>query len=265
MPATEHRAKLTHGETRYFEQGAGEPTILIHGVGFNGGADGWLQVMDPLSQHLRMIAIDCLNWGPGDIFNDEFSFAYLVDHVREVMDAIQIDRANIVGHSMGGWLATLFAYESPERVNKLVLVAAGGTATRPLESMVQFKPPTPETVREQVSRRLAHVDIDAEPIVEAYVERAQDPERVEAYAKVMKHMSAPLTRERYNTLRRLPYIKAPTLVLWGRNDQTNDVSLGEQLHAGIKGSKFVVLEETGHMVPQERPQEFVEELLDFLV
>jgi pimeloyl-ACP methyl ester carboxylesterase len=262
--ATEHRIKLTHGETRYYDGGAGDPTIFIHGVGFNAGADGWLQVMEPMSERLRVISIDCLNWGPGDVFNDEFSFAYLVDHVREIMDGLGLDRANIVGHSMGGWLATLFAYESPERVNKLVLVAAGGTATRPLQSMVEFKPPTDEVIREQVGKRLASIEIDAEPIVESYVERVHDPEKVEAYSKVMKHMSAPLTRQQYNTLRRLPHIKAPTLVLWGRNDQTNDVSLGEQIHAGIKGSKLVVLEETGHMLPQERPNEFVKEVLAFL-
>jgi pimeloyl-ACP methyl ester carboxylesterase len=180
------------------------------------------------------------------------------------MDVMGLESANIVGHSMGGWIATLFAYESPSRVRKLVLVAAGGAATRPLQNMVEFRVPSDENIREQISGRLAKVNIDAEPIVEGYVEKAHDSEKVEAFAKVMKHMTAPLTRQRYNTLRRLPHIKAPTLVLWGREDKTNDISLGEQVHAGIKGSKFIVFEQTGHGVPQERPEEFATEVLAFL-
>ena len=100
--------------------------------------------MGPLAERFRVLSIDCLNWGPGDVFDQEFSFAYLVDHVREFMDALGIEKANIVGHSMGGWIATLMGYESPDRINKLVLVAAGGTATRPLQNMVEFKVPTTE-------------------------------------------------------------------------------------------------------------------------
>ena len=69
--------------------------------------------MGPLAERCRVLAIDCLNWGPGDVFDQEFSFAYLVDHVREFMDAMGIEKANIVGHSMGGWIATLMGYESP--------------------------------------------------------------------------------------------------------------------------------------------------------
>lgn len=59
------------------------------------------------------------------------------------------------------------------------------------------------------------MDIDPEPIVQEYLDKAHDPVQVESFAKVMKHMTAPLTRERYKTLRRLPFIKAPTLGLLG--------------------------------------------------
>jgi pimeloyl-ACP methyl ester carboxylesterase len=80
----------------------------------------------------------------------------------------------------------------------------------------------------------------------------------------MKHMTNPMTRQRYNVVRRLPYVKAPTLIVWGRDDKVNDLSLGETLRDGIKGSKLVVFDETGHGVPQERPAEFSKALLDFL-
>ncbi|MSQ24055.1 MAG: alpha/beta hydrolase [Chloroflexi bacterium] len=264
MAATEKRVTMSHGETRYFEAGSGYPTILIHGAGFLSGADGWLPTMQPLAEQYRVLAIDCLNWGPGDVFNQEFSFPYLVDHVREFMDVLDIPRANIVGHSMGGWIATLFAYESPERVHKLILVAAGGAATRPLQRMVEFKVPDDQQITDQISLRLSKVDIDIEPILESYLDKAHDPEQVEAFAKVMRHMTDPLTRQRYNTLRRLPKITAPTLVLWGREDKTNALELGEQIHAALKGSKLVVIDDTGHGVPQEQPERFTKEVLAFL-
>ena len=270
---TERYVTLGHGRTRYFEAGNGYPTILLHGAGFDTGADVWLANLPDLATRLpgrqaglRVLAVDALNWGPGDVLDFEFSFAYLVDHVREFMDALGIERAHLVGHSMGGWIATLFAYESPERLNRLVLVAAGGAATRNLASMVEWQPPAVDQLTARVRARLANAPagVDAEAIVRQYAAKVTDAAHVEAFAKVMRHMTNPLTRQRYNTLRRLPYVKTPALILWGRNDAVNDVSMAEALHAGIKGSRLVVLEDTGHNVPGERPAEFAREVLAFL-
>src|SRR4051812_415382 len=261
---TEKFVELGHGKTRYFEAGTGYPTILIHGAGFLSGADGWLGVMGPLAERGRVLSIDCLNWGPGDVFDQEFSFAYLVDHVREFMDALGIEKANIVGHSMGGWIATLMGYESPDRINKLVLVAAGGTATRPLQNMVEFKVPTEEQIRTQLAGRMAQNPEYADQILKTYMDKAAQPAQGEAFAKVMRHMTNPMTRTRYNTMRRLPYIKVPTLVIWGDQDATNNVSMAHELHDGIKGSKLVILNGIGHGVPQEAPEQFVKEMKTFL-
>jgi pimeloyl-ACP methyl ester carboxylesterase len=260
--------EMSHGRTRYLEAGSGEPTILLHGAQFLGGADSWIQVMPALAQRLRVLAPDSLNWGPGDVFDQEFSFAYLVDHVREFMDLLHIERANIVGHSMGGWIATLLAYESPNRVNKLVLSDAGGTANRPLQNMVDFKVPSPEQVTNQVSQRLGKVQLsaplDMQHFLQEYLDKAAKPEQGEAFAKVMRHMTNPTTRQRYNTLRRLPFITAPTLVTWGSEDRTNDISLGRELSEGIKGSRLAIFEGAGHQVPQEQPAEWAKETLAFL-
>ncbi len=143
--------ELSHGKTRYLEAGAGYPTILIHGVGFGGGADNWCFNIGPLSKKVRVLAVDCLGWEKGDRFDREYSFAYLVDHIREFQDALGLEKTNIVGHSMGGWIASIFAYESPNRVHKLVLAAPGGATPRTLASMTQFKPPTKETIKKHMT------------------------------------------------------------------------------------------------------------------
>jgi 2-hydroxy-6-oxonona-2,4-dienedioate hydrolase len=257
---------LSHGKTRYFEAGEGYPTILIHGAGFLSGADGWLNIVEPLAEHLHIYTIDCLNWGPGDVFDQELSFCYLVDHVREFMDALGIEKANFVGHSMGGWILNLLIYESPERVNKAVLSAAGGSQTRPLQNMVDFKVPTEEQIRDQIGKRVATFPegIDREHILQEYLDKAADPKQGEAFAKVMKHMTNPMTRQRYNTVRRLPWITVPTLIAWGTEDKTNDISMGHTLHESIKGSKMVTFEGAGHGIYTDQPKEYVKALLDFL-
>lgn len=261
---TEKFLDMSHGKTRYWEAGSGYPTILIHGAGWTSGCETWTLNMGPLSEKLHVYAMDCLNWGAGDVFNQQFSFAYLVDHVREFMDLNGIEKANFIGHSMGGWIVTLLAYESPERVNKLVNVAGGGTDPRPLQNMVEFKVPTAEQIKDQFAHRFPEGTVNIDELAAPYIKKTEDPEQGEAFGGVMKHMTNPMTRPRYNTLRRMPLIKAPTLVLWGRDDATNNISMGEQTAATIPGAKLVIFEETGHMLPQQQSAKFNEEVLAFL-
>lgn len=260
----ERYAALSHGRTRYLEAGAGEPVILLHGAGFTNDADSWLLTIEPLAARFRVLAPDCLGWGLGDRLNTAYSFAYLVDHVRELQDALGIARSHVVGHSMGGWIASLLAYESPNRVDRLVLIASGGTATRPLPAMVRFKPPTPDEIRAELEARFGGRGVDIDRLVEQNIRKAANAEWVEAFGKVMAHMTDPLTRLRYNTRRRLPYITAPTLIVWGRDDQVNPLEMGEETHRLIPGSRLVVLDGCGHAVPTERPDDLARVLLGFL-
>jgi pimeloyl-ACP methyl ester carboxylesterase len=262
---TERYIQMSHGKTRYWDAGSGAPTILIHGAGWNSGCEHWALNIGPLSQHLRVLAIDCLNWGLGDVFDQEFSFAYLVDHVREFMDVLGVDRVNLVGHSMGGWISTLLCYESPNRVHKAVNVAGGGTATRPLPQMVEFEVPEPDDIRQWYARMGDLDDIDVDELAAAAIQKRDLPGHREAFAKVMRHMTDPLTRQRYNTLRRLPFIRVPTLVLWGRDDRVNSLEeVGLPTARGIPGAKLIVYENTGHALPWEQPERFEHEVLDFL-
>ena len=255
---------LSHGKTRYLEAGTGDPTILLHGVGFFSGANSWRPNMGPLSSKLRVLALDCLGWGKGDRFDREYSFAYLVDHVREFQDALGLEKTNIVGHSMGGWIASVFAYESPNRVNKLVLVGSGGARPRTIPSMTEFKPPTRDDIKERLAGQTnpaLHGELD-QWADEDYA-NTQTPGALEAYQKILNHMNDGMNRVRYNTIRRFEHITSPTLVLWGKDDQTNALEMGEETHRLIKGSKLVVLD-TDHFVPTQVPDEFNKALLEFL-
>ena len=264
---TEKFAQMSHGKTRYWDAGSGTPTILLHGAGWNSGCENWSLTIGPLAQHLRVLAMDCLNWGTGDILDQEFSFAYLVDHVREFMDVLGIEQANVVGHSMGGWILTLLCYESPNRVRRAVNVAGGGTVTRPLQNMVEFTVPAPDQIRQHYDRLAAASDgaFDVEDLAAPYIAKRHLPGHAEGFAKVMRHMTNPLTRARYNTLRRLPFINVPTLVVWGRDDAVNSLEeVGLPTANGIPGAKLIVYDNTGHSVPWEQPQRFANDVLEFL-
>ncbi|HUY07214.1 MAG TPA: alpha/beta hydrolase [Acidimicrobiales bacterium] len=253
---------LSHGRTRYFDVGSGAPTILLHGVGFSAGGTSWYRNIDRLSEGLRVLAVDLVGWGIGDRLEQGYSFAYLVDFVREFQDALGLGRSNIVGHSMGGWIASLFAYESPERVNRLALTASGGTATRTLAQMTEFQPPTKEATYERIAALPDISEADARDWTEYDWANIQTPGALESYRKILSNMNVAETRSRYNTLRRLPYIVAKTLVVWGTNDEVNDISLGQTTAELIPDARFVTFD-CGHMVPHEAPAKLNEELLGF--
>jgi pimeloyl-ACP methyl ester carboxylesterase len=264
---TEKFAQMSHGRTRYWEAGTGTPTILLHGAGWNSGCESWSLAMGPLSRQLRVLAMDCLNWGSGDVFDQELSFAYLVDHVREFMDVLGIEQANVVGHSMGGWLLSLLSYESPDRIRRAVNVCGGGAATRPLQNMVEFKVPQPDAIREHYARMAAASGgaFTADELAATFIAKRDLPGHPEAFAKVMRHMTNPATRQRYNLLRRFPHIHVPTLVIWGRNDPVNSLEeVGTPTANLIPNAKLIVYDDTGHGVPTEQPDRFAKDVLEFL-
>ncbi|MFN0070592.1 MAG: alpha/beta fold hydrolase [Chloroflexota bacterium] len=261
---SEQWVDLSHGRTRYLESGSGEPTIFLHGVGFVQAAHTWRPNLEAIGQKTRAIAIDCLGWGLGDRLDMEYSFAYIVDFVREFQDALGIERSNIVGHSMGGWLASIFAYESPGRVNKLILVGSGGTRTRTIPSMTEFQPPNPDQVRESLKNQLHLTEEWVDALLPECLRVLEVPNALEVYRKILKHMNNQQTRDKYGTVRRLPHVKAPTLVVWGDTDEVNALEMGQHTAELVPNSKLVVLKDTGHFAPTQRINEFNNAVLEFL-
>jgi pimeloyl-ACP methyl ester carboxylesterase len=256
--------QLSHGRTRYLEAGSGPPLLLLHGAGFLAGGDSWLLNAAALGLHFHVLAPDCLGWGPGDQLDQPYSFAYLVDFVREFQDALGLGSSHVVGHSMGGWLASVLAYESPERVDRLVLVASGGLSTRPLKSMTGFQPPTDSEVTE-FFRRYAPATDDWPGLAEERMAMARDAERVRRFQGVMAHMSNPETRLRYNTARRLPLVSTPALVLWGSDDEVNPVELAHESAGLLPHSQLFIIEGARHALPTEQAETLSEQVTSFLL
>jgi pimeloyl-ACP methyl ester carboxylesterase len=255
--------ELSHGTSTYVEMGDGPPLVLLHGVGFTQGAHDWLLNVEALAEHHRVLAPDFVGWGTGPRLSQEYSFSRLVDFVREFQDVLGIERAHVVGHSMGGWVASLLAYESPDRVDRLVLVGSGGVSSRPLPTMTEFTPPTLEQARAALAER---ADVDRE-LLDEWAEygwrNVQQPEALESYRRILRHMTNPENRRLHNMLRRFPYVRAETLVVWGRSDEVNPLEFGERTAADIPRARLVVLD-GGHFLPSERPSDVSRVVIEHL-
>jgi pimeloyl-ACP methyl ester carboxylesterase len=163
---------LSHGKTRYLEAGSGEPLILIHGVSFQAGADDWRPAMQILSAKYRCLAPDMISWPPGDTRENIQAFPQLTDFVREFQDALGIKKAHVCGATMGGWIAGLYAYESPERCLTAILTGNPGFHGAPNDRLANWSLPADDTFRNPVARQMPGAsDAEVDAIVAEKVKR----------------------------------------------------------------------------------------------
>src|SRR5580704_4173163 len=114
-----------HGYRRaYVKAGHGPALLLIHGIGDS--SDSWRPVLDQLSRHHTVIAPDLLGHGRSEKPRADYSVAAYANGMRDLLSVLEIDRATVLGHSLGGGVAAQFAYQFPERCERLVLVGSGG-------------------------------------------------------------------------------------------------------------------------------------------
>lgn len=258
-----NEAILSHGKTRYLEAGTGEPVLLVHGVAIAGGADDWRPVIDLLSQRYRVIAPDMLGWPPSDTKQGMQAFPNLTDHLREFMDAIGLKKAHVIGATMGGWIAGLLAYESPDRVQKLILTGNPGFHGAPNDRLAQVEKPSRERVADAIAKVSPMLSADEQAtIVDEKIAKMDEPGFFEAFADMMKTMANKDNRREYVLTRRLPHTPVETLFLIGRGDPSSEVA--GKIQAMTPNSKVYIIETGAHQVHYENTEEFCRATCDFL-
>jgi 3-oxoadipate enol-lactonase len=245
--------------------GSGPPVLLIMGLGLSGGA--WWRTVPVLAKTLEVITFDNRGVGRSRALLHAYSTAVMADDAVSVLDAAGIGRAHVYGISLGGCVAQQVALRHPERVQSLVLGAthAGGPhARRPDPAVLDF-----------LRRRLNmdHEEAAWTSVPFNYGERcrAEHPERIaEDVAYRLAH-SFPTHAYRaqmwaastHDTYRRLDRIRAPTLVVHGRDDMMIPVENGRMLAERIPGARLIELPDTGHLYPTEAPH-IEEQIGDFI-
>ena len=220
-PAIHKYVALRHGQTRYIDVGSGPPLILLHISSIEGGADDSIPTLDILSSRFRVLAPDLLGWPPSDTFDGIDAFPALVDFLREFQDALGIRRSHICGVSMGGWIAGLFAYESPDRCDKVIIGGHPFTGA-PNRGMLNYTPDSVSSdakVRDWVESVASGHGAETEALVQAKLAKIHEPGFVESFAQLMRSMGDPSNRSRYALIHRLPHLRIPILILIGERDQ----------------------------------------------
>lgn len=263
---------------RVIEEGAGYPVLLVHGLG--GWAENWTLTMPELAAAgFRAIACDLPGFGRSERARDVAYFdpadPYYPRFARELLDALGIPQAHVVGHSLGGAIAAALAIQSPERVDRLVLVAPGGFGEdlgAPLRlAALPFISSIARFVPRGVVREIVAVNFSDRsripPWIYADAERHARAGSAAEFCRVLAQsvtVRGPRAALRQEWEARAPRLTCPTLVVWGRDDRVLPPHHATAAKRLLPHARVEMIADAGHLVMLERPSEFSHVLLAFL-
>ena len=245
----------------YFDMGSGPVVVLLHGLGSR--KDDWLPVLEPMAQKYRLLVPDQIGFGKSDKPLLDYSIQTYVDFLNEFLRQLKVEKASLVGESLGGWIAGLYAVEISGGahlvpVEKLVLVDAGGLKQdQPLPDLNPSSLTAMRGLMEVVFYDTSWLNEDA--LRKIFTDKLA----VKDGYTVRSILNNP-SRETQRLDARLGNIKVPTLVAWGKQDKLLPIASGERYAAGIAGAKFVSFEKCGHVPPMEKTEEFLAAVMAFL-
>jgi pimeloyl-ACP methyl ester carboxylesterase len=256
--------------THYIEKGSGPVLILLHGFFYDSYL--WAENIDALARHFKVYAIDL--WGCGFSTRELLNYGYplYAEQLRLFMDALNIDRASLVGQSMGAGTAIKFCVQHRQRVDKLVLVSAAAMPN-PLPLMAKFfnLPGIGEfllNLKTDAFRKAALTDVfihNKALVTDAYFENVTRAQKIRNTVEVgLKIQRANFFGMLGAEVRQLGDMDVPVLLVWGREDKATPLRCGQQMHAILKGSRLEILDKAGHVPNFEQAERFNRLAVDFL-
>ena len=248
---------------RYLEAGdAAKPTvILLHGLGAQ--AESWQYNIAALTQNYHVIAPDQIGFGKSDKPLLKYRVGTYADFLDKFMAELKIEKAHLVGNSMGGWVAGLMAVKYPNRVGKIVLADAAGLLPKDVDvnQIYQLNNSTRDEVRANLKLIFASPALQNN---EALVDQLMTARVVAGDGYTINSLIESIKRREDFLDARLGEIRKPTLIIWGRQDGLLPVSDGEKFSKGIANSEFVIFENCGHAPQVEKALDFNRKVLEFL-
>ena len=258
----------TSGDVRiaYDVRGAGEPLLLIHGLGYT--RDGWGPARDVLAEHFLVISYDNRGLGESDVPPAPYTAAAMAEDAVAVLDAAGVERADVVGTSLGGMVAQELVLAHPDRVRRLVLVCTtpGVTHSYPLpertQALFREMPTLPPEValRRAVENSLAAEVVAARPdlVDEIYAYRLAHPPNMAGWQAQAEAGTA------FDAWERIGAITTPTLALHGTGDNVVDHRSSDVLAERIAAARLEKLDGAGHLLFWEEPERFAGLVRGFL-
>jgi len=266
-----------HGQRfSYRIEGKGPLLVLLHGIA--GSSATWNGVIPRLSQRHTVLAPDLLGHGESAKPVGDYSLGAYANAIRDLLEALGLSRATVVGHSLGGGVAMQFAYQFMERCERLVLVSSGGLGREVHPLLRAAALPGAEVVLPWLSRagrkgigKLVHVlgrvglraSADLEETWRSFAS-LEEPEARRAFLHTVRGI-IDVGGQRVSANDRL-YLAAelPTLIVWGEKDPLIPVRHAREAHGRIAGSRLEIFPGAGHFPYHDDPERFAALLLDFV-
>jgi pimeloyl-ACP methyl ester carboxylesterase len=261
----------------YRVAGSGPPVVLIHGM--VNSSRHWESVALQLADSYTVIAPDLIGHGDSATPRGDYSLGAHAASIRDLLAAIGVERATLVGHSLGGGVAMQFFYQFPQRTERLVLVSSGGlghevspllrgaalpgaaallalgTRRRLLAGLLFAS----DRLQERGSRKSTYLRAIARAL-----EPLREPGAREAFLQTLRSV-IDIRGQRVSARDRLYLLsEMPTLIVWGGRDNTIPLFHGHRTHEAAPGSRFEVLPRAAHFPNLEDPDGLAALLRDFL-
>jgi pimeloyl-ACP methyl ester carboxylesterase len=257
--------------------GNGPPVVLIHGM-VNSSLH-WEEVALRLADDYTVVAPDLIGHGDSATPRGDYSLGAHAAAIRDQLSVLGIERATVVGHSLGGGVAMQFFYQFPQRVERLALISSGGLgrdvspmlrgAALPAASAMLWAAAHPRllTALDRAASLLRERGLRSSVYLKA-IERALRPlEPAGAREAFLQTLRSVIDRhgQRVSARDRLYLLDGfPTLIVWGERDNTIPISHGLEAHEAIPGSRFETLPGAAHFPHLEDPEGLAAVLRDFL-
>ena len=267
-----------HGhEVVYRVAGEGPPVVLIHGM--VNASRHWEAVAERLAEHHLVIAPDLIGHGDSATPRGDYSLGAHAAVIRDLLAALGIERATMVGHSLGGGIAMVYFWQFPERVERLALVSSGGLGDQVSPLLRSAALPGASALISMATHRrftglldragLALRDRGSSLGIQFQaVARALRPlENAGGREAFIQTLRAVIDRhgQRVSATDRLYLLRdVPTLIAWGERDRTIPVEHGLAAQRAIPGSRFVTIPRAAHFPHIEQPDALATALLDFI-
>ena len=257
----------SNGQKLYYEiHGEGEPLLLIMGLG--GDATGWMLQIPAFSKHFKVVAFDNRDVGRSSLAKGSYSIADMAEDTVGLMDALGIEKAHILGGSMGGAIAQELVIRHPKRVWKLILACTMGHFARfrinMLEPAIFIKKHDPTNkvfLTEMLFQCMTHDFLKNSEAVDRMLNVMQNPPFPQSTEAFVRQANASMT---FDALDRLCAVKAPTLVLAGDQDILTPPWAAQELAKVIPGAKLQILEGGAHGFFWEIPEKANQAIIEFL-
>jgi pimeloyl-ACP methyl ester carboxylesterase len=238
--------------------GQGKPLVIFHSVE---GNLGWRRYHRQLAQHFTVYAPTLPGFGRSQRPPWVETFWDLSRFSLWIVEELKLERASLLGHFIGGWLAAEMAVMCPHVVDRLVLVDAAGIQPQQGDITDIF------LHGQEGTRKLLFFDLQQAPEYEELFGRKPTPEEREILVQnqemVVRYCWKPYMYER-SLPDLLPRVRVPTLIVWGREDRIVPLECGDQYQHAIPGSRLTVIDRCGHCPHLEKPEEFSQLVCDFL-